>query len=49
MAAARLVILAAVRGSLESGGELNDASKDFGERVRDVSDAETRQGSAGPS
>jgi hypothetical protein len=31
------------------GGELNDASNDFAQRMRDVGDAETRQESAGPS
>jgi hypothetical protein len=31
------------------GGESNDANNDFGQHMRDVRDAETRQGSAGPS
>jgi hypothetical protein len=40
---------AAVDARSEYGGELNDASHDFGQHMRDVGDAETRQESAEPS
>ena len=41
---------ACVRRTVEGNpGELNDVSNAFGQDVRDVEDAETRQRSAGPS